>query len=671
MSETVDTQVLIGGVDVTRYLDLNQSQPAITAAINNELDTLELVLYNADAAVIEGWAEIKILDTTDGETHYAGYALIKAQSAGDNRAKNNFAVSASDFGAYLEKTTFTGELTDVTDAEILAAVQAGASPAISDYDFTTHVSAVRTFPRVVFKLKPVSEIIAWLADKAGANWYIDYDKCLHYFGSEAANAPFGVTDDPTDTANVLAENVQINTDATGVVNWVELVGGSELGADSTFKFTQPGYNTVLNLNRKLKPWSTGSQIVVRRNDGGPTTNLITNPSFETDITTGWTQYQAGSGAAWARTTSKYAVGAASLQITAGTAVAVMQGVTVSLPPGKTLTVQAKVWSQLIGKAAIVMWDTGNSINRGECYNRKASTWELVTAGYYNNTGTTLSIRVELYNNACDSSSICYYDAVQAELLQWPSAYCDGSLGTGYAWAGTAHASTSTRVDVPVWTTLTVKTGKNDTLGARNEVLFYESEGKLEQETFWPTIIDAIEVDGRVASPVHIACKSYASYQHYGRWFKQVINDASIVDGTVARIKCATVLAESAMETTAVTLDVRRKGLRPGMTLPVKLAARKLDDDYLIKRVSTTIGIGGHIVSTVELGAVEKQFVTLLKEQLAAANEIDSEIDSDDVLEMLLDFIDDLGKMEDSGATVTATSAPYVWDTPKWGYAVWG
>jgi hypothetical protein len=39
----------------------------------------------------------------------------------------------------------------------------------------------------------------------------------------------------------------------------------------------------------------------------------------------------------------------------------------------------------------------------------------------------------------------YTDGVQFEAGTFPTPYCDGSLGTGHAWTGAAHASTSTRV----------------------------------------------------------------------------------------------------------------------------------------------------------------------------------------------------------------------------------
>ena len=38
----------------------------------------------------------------------------------------------------------------------------------------------------------------------------------------------------------------------------------------------------------------------------------------------------------------------------------------------------------------------------------------------------------------------WWDGAQVEAKSYATSYCDGTLGTGYAWTGTAHNSTSTR-----------------------------------------------------------------------------------------------------------------------------------------------------------------------------------------------------------------------------------
>jgi hypothetical protein len=52
--------------------------------------------------------------------------------------------------------------------------------------------------------------------------------------------------------------------------------------------------------------------------------------------------------------------------------------------------------------------------------------------------------LRLYLGEQDPTKYCYWDGIQVEAKSYYTPYCDGSLGEGHAWAGTAHNSTSTR-----------------------------------------------------------------------------------------------------------------------------------------------------------------------------------------------------------------------------------
>jgi hypothetical protein len=668
MSETVESlQVLFDGADVTDKINLAEGPIQVVSALNEELDTATLALKDAGGLGIIGWEDVQILDGADKQ--FGGYAINPNMQPDTKLTKNRAVIGASDYGAYLGKVYIQAEYTDMSDKEMLAAVWA-ACPDLADYDFSSCVTAVRSIPRAVFNLRSVRDVITWLCEQSGAYWYVDYDKCLHYFGSAQSEAPFGVTNDPTDTANCLCENFSIDNDAGAVVNIVEVVGGKALSVNATFPATQIGYNTIIYLSRRYRAWEGASKIAVRRNDGGPTTNLIVNPSFETNITDGWTQYQAGTGGTWTQDATKFSVGTKSLKVKAGTAVTVLQGQAISLAPGETLTVQSRVWCGTAGKAAVVIWDIGNGVNRGECYNRKTSEWELVTAGYYNSTGTTLSVRVELYNNANDGTTVAYYDAVQAEKLAWPSAYCDGTLGTGYAWTGTAHNSTSTRVNMPVWTTLTVKTGNSDMLEGRDEVLYFDSDSHLEQETFWPTLTNGIEIDGREEKPVHVIVRNQTSYELYGKWLKAVITDTSIVDPRVAVIRASTELAQNALTRQTISFKVRRPGLRAGQNIAIHMPHRGVDGDYLINRVTSNIGIAGFVEADVEVGAIDADLVTLWMRLKRASQISNADINDDQVINQILDALDKV-YLNKGTVSVSESNGPYNWGSADWGYSTWG
>jgi hypothetical protein len=181
-----------------------------------------------------------------------------------------------------------------------------------------------------------------------------------------------------------------------------------------------------------------------------TTNQFKNPSFENNIVDNWTQYQNGAGGAWAQSNEWAKVGIYSVKITAGDGdrTSVYDGnLGANLDDGETITVSVWSYCVLAGKVNIKIYDQTNSAWRVQQVGEgNAGEDTLHVATWENDTGGAVSIRVYLENNAADSSTVVYFDAVQAEIKDHPTPYCDGSLGTGHSWSGAAHNSTSSRTE---------------------------------------------------------------------------------------------------------------------------------------------------------------------------------------------------------------------------------
>ena len=178
-----------------------------------------------------------------------------------------------------------------------------------------------------------------------------------------------------------------------------------------------------------------------------TTNLVTNPSIEVN-TTGWAA--SGANASILRSTSFAWIGAASLQVTVSPA-ATTQGVVSSSIAISALTKyvgSCYVYSTVDGEnGQIVM--TGNAsgattANFKTRANQWVRTWvtKITSAG---DTSVTLGVRTNGVQ-----SVVWYTDAFQLEqkdstdVIDWPTSFCSGDMGPGYAWTGTAHNSSSTR-----------------------------------------------------------------------------------------------------------------------------------------------------------------------------------------------------------------------------------
>jgi|GEM_PF-6856581 len=178
------------------------------------------------------------------------------------------------------------------------------------------------------------------------------------------------------------------------------------------------------------------------------TNLVTNPSFETN-TTSWTAI----GGSIARSTTQQYHGAYSLAITpTATTTDGARYDTVSLTSGTTYAFSAKVRGVAGLKYSLGIETTGGVALATTTFTATGR-WQWIV-GYYNETSTTTR-RVVARKSGHASVAIFYLDGVQVEAIvagELASTYIDGDqLGlvpnqspVAYYWNGTAHASSSAR-----------------------------------------------------------------------------------------------------------------------------------------------------------------------------------------------------------------------------------
>ncbi len=183
-----------------------------------------------------------------------------------------------------------------------------------------------------------------------------------------------------------------------------------------------------------------------------TTNLITNPSFETN-TTGWGK---GGTNTIAQSTDQAKFGSNSMKCTFQNSFLLANYVITLTAAAHTLSAWIYVPSDYDGTGlrlndANFVGATGQS--GGEVDMTKTDQWQFVSRFVTVDSGD-LAGSIQLADSTGPTAGkFVYLDAVQAEAKAAATPYFDGSLGTGYAWTGTAHASTSTRDagDYPIWT----------------------------------------------------------------------------------------------------------------------------------------------------------------------------------------------------------------------------
>lgn len=176
-----------------------------------------------------------------------------------------------------------------------------------------------------------------------------------------------------------------------------------------------------------------------------TTNLIVNPSFEVNITDGWTI----TGGSRLRVTTEYLYGSACAKLTQISGGETKFYSTINVSPSQEYTFG--LWAKALDiqgncQIRIEQRDSGGSVihtSSKTLSGLSTSSWV-----FYDQTVTTLSntasVIVSVILPASASPGSLFVDGVQFENKPYSTEYCDGSLGPLFSWSGTAHNSISNR-----------------------------------------------------------------------------------------------------------------------------------------------------------------------------------------------------------------------------------
>lgn len=278
--------VTLDGVDVSNYVDPRNF--AINNALTRQVDTCTLTLEDARAVDPQAWQELVVLD---GATRiFGGYVtdIDREEGAATDEASPpsvmglDCSLTASDYSIRLDKVIVKAEYVNMTDAAILADLFADYLPG-EGFDAATYVTAIKTHARKRFNRKTLLECIQDLAGLAKADFYVDYNKALHYFESStgAATAPFALSDSPDLTASMPFADFVVNLDGAGVVNRVEVLGGNYRSDDTEFQLPGNGADARIILPFKLHAPDGETSIKVWRNDGTDATPIWTALTVKT------------------------------------------------------------------------------------------------------------------------------------------------------------------------------------------------------------------------------------------------------------------------------------------------------------------------------------------------------------------------------------------------------
>lgn len=182
-----------------------------------------------------------------------------------------------------------------------------------------------------------------------------------------------------------------------------------------------------------------------------TTNLITNPSLETNATN-WSIHGAGSTITRVSTDAHYGIYCAEVYVADVAGAGWEYGYTTSIPVSASTSYAVYFSGMVVGEASHqilvrINWSTGAYSDMNVTLTNE---WQRLGGVVTSPSGATWA-KIYVYR-AVAGTHTYRIDALQFEAKAYATPYCDGSLGTGHSWSGTAHASTSSRTAASLYYT---------------------------------------------------------------------------------------------------------------------------------------------------------------------------------------------------------------------------
>jgi hypothetical protein len=211
--------------------------------INSQVDTLafETKKYGSKDWKPEVGDEIEVLDGSDYV--FAGVIVQVAESIEGRLLK--YRVMAKDWTHYLDRTHVIDRFENQTVDQIISYINTNY---LSGFTIV-NVNCSIEIESIAFNRMPVSKCLQMLAEQVNYNWYVDYEKDIHFFSKNTEAAPFGLTDT---NGKYIFKSLKITDDLSQIRNRVFVEGGEVVGNSRTEYFTGDGTKDNFALANKFK-----------------------------------------------------------------------------------------------------------------------------------------------------------------------------------------------------------------------------------------------------------------------------------------------------------------------------------------------------------------------------------------------------------------------------------
>lgn len=234
-------EISIAGVDRTDDV-INQSV-VVEDIINDQVNTCSFSLINLNGTGVPATDDEVIITLPDDTILFGGYiisVMLSKREYGEVTAK----ITCKDYTALLDRNLVHKSYEDMTDKEIIEDIIATYC---AGFGITTNnVTEGVTINQISFNYIHPSQAFRRLSDLSGRNWYIDYEKDIHYFPLATDAAPIDLDTDTRDSF----QSLRIDKNASQLKNRIYVRGGTTLSDFTTYEEKGDGEKTVFVLPDK-------------------------------------------------------------------------------------------------------------------------------------------------------------------------------------------------------------------------------------------------------------------------------------------------------------------------------------------------------------------------------------------------------------------------------------
>lgn len=213
--------VYVAGIDRTEYVI--KKSLTIVDEINAKVNTCSFKTVDPNDSWKPGTSETVIVYDTAGDKIFGGIiSSVDEIRIGINPTTGDellqYTVQAQDYTKLLQKKLIVETFESQTCLSVITAIISKYFP--SEGFTTTNVDSSVSITKITFNYKAGDKAIDDLAKAVGCQWYIDYDKDIHFFVAEDASPVATFTDATTNWTNLI-----LKPDTSQLRNRVYVRGG--------------------------------------------------------------------------------------------------------------------------------------------------------------------------------------------------------------------------------------------------------------------------------------------------------------------------------------------------------------------------------------------------------------------------------------------------------------